>query len=97
MAATSSSARGSEVVYLAGEVVDLGEQDPGQLSVVIIELPGERLDQGGVLDPHPAAGQPGQDLRPPSRASASAETAQGRMKYLRCGLKNLAARTCKGA
>jgi len=47
---------GGERVDLRAERVDLFEQHPGQFGVVIIELAGQRLDQVGVLELHPAAG-----------------------------------------
>ena len=51
---------GGEFVDLAGQGVDLVQQHPGQFAVVVVEPAGERLDQGRVLDPHPAAGQVGE-------------------------------------
>ncbi len=45
------------------EPVDLVEQDAGQLAVVVVEAAIQGLHQGGVFDPHPAAGQVGQLLR----------------------------------
>jgi hypothetical protein len=56
---------GGELADLGGQGVDLVQQYPGQLAVVVIELPGQRLDQAVVLGPHPAAGQAGQCLRVP--------------------------------
>jgi len=41
---------------------DLVQQHLRQLPMVVIEHPGQRLDQGVVLGFHPAAGQAGQDV-----------------------------------
>src|SRR6266550_5014850 len=64
------------LVDLAGELVDLGaqgvvlvEQHPGQVGVVGVEPAGQRFDQRGLLDPHPALGQGGQ----PPRVAFSAD------------------------
>ena len=59
---------GGELGGLAGQGVDLVQQHPGELGVVVVELPGQRLDQPVVLGPHPAAGQAGQHLRVPLAA-----------------------------
>ena len=48
---------GVEPLDLGGEVIDLVEQNVGELGVVLIEPADERLDQGGVLDPQPTLGQ----------------------------------------
>src|SRR5262249_39150174 len=40
---------GGELVDLAAEAVDLGEQDRGELAVVVIEPAGQSLDQGGAF------------------------------------------------
>jgi hypothetical protein len=53
---------GGERAELGGERVDLVQQHPGQFGVVVVETAGQRLDQGGVLGPHLAAGQAGQHL-----------------------------------
>jgi hypothetical protein len=45
----------------AGEI-DLVQEDPGQLGVVVLEPAGERLGQRGALGFHLAAGQPGEHL-----------------------------------
>ncbi|MET3721808.1 hypothetical protein [Arthrobacter sp. UYCo732] len=42
---------------LAGQGVDLVQQDPGQFAVVVVEPAGEGLNQRGVFDPQPAPGQ----------------------------------------
>jgi hypothetical protein len=56
---------GGEVLNLAAELIDLVQQHPGQLGVMVVDPAGQGLDQGGVLGPHPAAGQAGQHLRVP--------------------------------
>ena len=56
---------GGEPADLAGQGIDLVQQDPGQFGVVIIEPAGERLDQAIVLGSHPAAGHAGQHARFP--------------------------------
>jgi hypothetical protein len=52
-----------ELVDLGGQAVDLVEQDPGQLAVVVVELAVQRLGQGGALGPRRAAGQLGERPR----------------------------------
>jgi hypothetical protein len=52
-----------ELVDLAAEGVDLVQQHPRQLCVMIVEAAGEGLHQGGVLDAEPSSGQLGQHLR----------------------------------
>jgi hypothetical protein len=42
---------------------DLVQQQPGELTVVVIEHAVQGLDQVVVLGPHPGPGQPGQHLR----------------------------------
>lgn len=54
---------GGEPGDLCVEGVDLVEQHPGQLGVMIVEPAGERLDEGGVLGLHRAAGQTGKPPR----------------------------------
>jgi hypothetical protein len=54
---------GGERADLRGQRVDLTGQHAGQLGVMAVELPGERLDQRGPLGLHLAAGQAGQHLR----------------------------------
>ena len=54
-------ARGQRI-DLAGEGIDLVEQHPGQCGVVVVEPTGQRIDQGGALGLHPAAGQLGEQL-----------------------------------
>jgi hypothetical protein len=56
---------GGERADLGGQGVDLVQQHPGQLGVMIVKLPGQRLDQAVVLGPHPAPGQASQYLRVP--------------------------------
>ena len=46
-----------ELLDLGGEGVDLVQQHPGQLAVMLVEPAGQRLDQVGVPGLHPAAGQ----------------------------------------
>ena len=48
---------GAEGADLRGKAVDLGQQDGGQFAVVGVEPAGQRLDEGGALGLHPAAGQ----------------------------------------
>src|SRR5215212_7621833 len=48
---------------LAAEGVDLVQQHPRQLRVMVVEAAGEGLHQGGVLDAEPTPGQLGQQLR----------------------------------
>ena len=59
---------GGELGGLGGQGVDLVQQHPGELGVVVVELPGQRLDQPVVLGPHPAAGQAEKHLRVPLAA-----------------------------
>jgi len=56
---------GGELGDLPVERVDLVQQHPGQLAVMIVEPPRERLDQRAMLGLHPAAGQAGQHFRVP--------------------------------
>jgi hypothetical protein len=56
---------GGERADLRGQCVDLVQQHPGQLGVVVVEPAGERFDQRGALGLHPAAGQAGEHLRVP--------------------------------
>jgi hypothetical protein len=56
---------GGQLADLAGQGVDLVQQHPGQLGVMIIEPAGQRLGQAIAFGFHPAAGQPGQQLRVP--------------------------------
>jgi hypothetical protein len=53
---------GGELVDLAAEGVDLVQQHPRQLCMMVVEAAGEGLHQGGVLDAQPPSGQPGQHL-----------------------------------
>jgi hypothetical protein len=53
----------SEPGDLGVQLIDLVQQHPGQLGVMLIEPAGERLDQGGPLSLHLAAGQIGQHPR----------------------------------
>jgi hypothetical protein len=53
---------GGEPADLAGQGTDLIQQHPGQFGVVVVEPAGERIDQGGLFDLHPASGQAGQGL-----------------------------------
>ncbi|WP_354254526.1 hypothetical protein, partial [Arthrobacter sp. UYEF21] len=48
---------GAQMFDLAGQGVDLVQQDPGQFAVVVVEPAGEGLNQRGVFDPQPAPGQ----------------------------------------
>jgi hypothetical protein len=54
---------GGERIDLGGQAVDLVEQHAGQLSVMVVELAGQRLDEPVVLGPHPPACQPGEHPR----------------------------------
>ena len=54
---------GGEGGDLRGEGVDLIEQHPREFGVVVVEPAGQRLDQGGPLDLHPAARQIGEPTR----------------------------------
>ena len=56
---------GGEPADLHVELVDLVQQHPGQLGVMVVETAGERFDQRGPLGLHPAAGQVGEHLRVP--------------------------------
>jgi hypothetical protein len=65
-----SGKRGDQLLDPTGERADLGgqgvnlvQQDPGQLGVVVIEPPGQCPGQGVVFGFHPPAGQACQDLR----------------------------------
>ena len=53
---------GGEPVDLDAEGVDLVQQHPRQLGVVVVEAAGQRLHQGGALAAHPPPGQLGQHL-----------------------------------
>ncbi len=48
---------------VGGQGIDLVQQHPGQLGVMLIEAAGQRLDQRGSLGLHLADGQAGQDPR----------------------------------
>ena len=63
-----------ESVDPRGQRVDLIEDHPGQFGVVVVELAGQCLDQVGVLEFEPAAGQAGQD---PRAAAATGSVAGG--------------------
>jgi hypothetical protein len=45
-----------EGVYLSAQGVDLVEQHPGDLAMVVVEPAGQRFGQGGAFGLHPAAG-----------------------------------------
>ncbi|MGN9846390.1 hypothetical protein ACTMTI_50595 [Nonomuraea sp. H19] len=63
MAAINSSIRVGERDDLTIQAIDLVQQHPGQLGVVVIEPASQCLDQLGVLGFHLAAGQAGQLTR----------------------------------
>src|SRR5215213_4701338 len=48
---------GGELVDLAAQGVDLVQQHPRQLCMMVVEAAGEGLHQRGVLDPEPSSGQ----------------------------------------
>src|SRR5215470_5399695 len=49
---------GGEPFDLLVESIDLVEQDPGQLSMVVIEAAVQGFDQGGVFGSHSTTGHP---------------------------------------
>jgi hypothetical protein len=53
---------GGELVDLAAQGVDLVQQHPRQLCMMVVEAAGEGLHQRGVLDAEPSSGQLGQHL-----------------------------------
>ena len=87
MAAISSSHAASEPLDLGDEGVDLVQQHPGQLAVMVIEPAGERLHQRGVLSFHLAAGQPGQ--QPGSRSPAISASIMSRTDLVSSELATL--------
>jgi hypothetical protein len=50
---------------LGGQHVDLVQEHLGDLGVVVVEEPGQRLDERRVLGAHPAARRPGRHLGVP--------------------------------
>ena len=68
---SARSIRAARTAIRASQEGDLVQQHLGQLAVVVIEHPGQRLDQGVVLGFHLAAGQAGQGTAGHARRRSS--------------------------
>ena len=67
---------GVEPFDLGSEAVDLAKQNVGELGVMLVEAAGERLNEGGILDPQPSFGQLGEYVGSRSPAIMAASMAR---------------------